>query len=140
MAKKPDSHACCPPKPTVEDRPLISPKQTAELEKLFKVFSNGTRLRILHALARSGELCVGELADTVGMKAQAVSNQLQFLADRGILASHRDGTSILYRIIDPCVTSLLELGLCLCEDADTRRMSRGVAARRLPFAGSQSTE
>jgi DNA-binding transcriptional ArsR family regulator len=124
----------------VEERPVISPKQTAELEKLFKVFSNGTRLRILHALARSGELCVGELADTVGMKAQAVSNQLQFLANRSIIASRRHGTSILYRIVDPCVTSLLELGLCLCEDADTRRMSRGVTVRRFAFAGSQSTE
>jgi DNA-binding transcriptional ArsR family regulator len=140
MAKKPDAHACCPPKPTVEERSLISPKQTAELEELFKVFSNGTRLRILHALARSGELCVGELADTVGMKAQTVSNQLQFLADRGILASRRHGTSIHYRIVDPCVTSLLDLGLCLCEDADTRRMSRGVTGRRFAFTGDLSRE
>jgi DNA-binding transcriptional ArsR family regulator len=124
----------------VEERPLISPGQTAELKNLFKVFANGTRLRILHALARSGELCVGELADTVGMKAQAVSNQLQFLADRGILASRRHGTSILYRIVDPCVTSLLDLGLCLCEDADSRRISRSVAGRRLAFVGSQSKE
>jgi Bacterial regulatory protein, arsR family len=37
-------------------------------------FSGGTRLRLLHALAQSGELCVGELADAVAMKPQAVSN------------------------------------------------------------------
>jgi DNA-binding transcriptional ArsR family regulator len=92
---------------------------------VFKVLANDTRLRLLHALVRSGELCVTELAAAVAMKPQAVSNQLQRLVDRGILGSRRRGTSILYRIVDPCITSLLDLGLCLTEDAETRReMSR----------------
>jgi DNA-binding transcriptional ArsR family regulator len=99
----------------------MSPKQAVELRDLFKVFANETRLRMLHALARSGELCVSELADAIAMKPQAVSNQLQRLVERGFLASRRHGTSILYRIVDPCVTSLLDLGLCLNEDADSRR-------------------
>lgn len=55
------------------------------------------------------------------MKTQAVSNQLQRLAGRGILASRREGNSIHYRIIDPCVLDLLDRGLCLTEDASTRR-------------------
>jgi DNA-binding transcriptional ArsR family regulator len=95
---------------------------------LFKVLANDTRLRLLHALARSGELCVGDLADAVGMKPQAVSNQLQRLVDRGILGSRRQGTSIHYRIVDPCVTSLLDLGLCLTEDSEPRRGRPRVAA------------
>ena len=111
MAKKPEPLACCPPKLTLSERPLISTMQAAELRDLFKVFANDTRLRVLHALARSGELCVGELADAVAMKPQTVSNQLQRLVDRGILGSRRHGTSILYRIVDPCVTSLLDLVL-----------------------------
>ena len=53
----------------------------------------------------------------VGMKPQAVSNQLQRLSDMGILASRRHGTTISYRIVDPCVMSLLDQGLCLMEDA-----------------------
>jgi DNA-binding transcriptional ArsR family regulator len=119
--KKPEPPTCCPPKPKLDERPLISPEQATELMGLFKVFANDTRLRLLHALARSGELCVGELADAVAMKPQAVSNQLQRLVDRGILGSRRDGTSIHYRIVDPCVTSLLDLGLCLTEDSEPRR-------------------
>ena len=91
-----------------------------ELAAIFKVLANETRLRMLHAIARSGELSVSALAETVGMKPQAVSNQLQRLADRGILGSRREGTSIYYRIVDPCVTDLLDRGLCLAEDAKRR--------------------
>lgn len=111
---------CCPPKPSLTERPLISPEQAGELMALFKVLANDTRLRLLHGLARAGELCVTDLAATVGMKPQAVSNQLQRLVDRGILGSRRNGTSIYYRIVDPCVTSLLDQGLCLAEDANGR--------------------
>jgi DNA-binding transcriptional ArsR family regulator len=92
----------------------------SRLVGLFKVFSNETRLRLLHALIRAGELRVTDLAEAVGMKPQAVSNQLQRLADRGIVESRRDGNSMLYRISDPCVPALLDQGLCLLEDAEAR--------------------
>jgi DNA-binding transcriptional ArsR family regulator len=80
------------------------------------VLASATRLRLLHALERGQELCVTDLADAVGMRPQGVSNQLQRLRDRGILSSRRDGNRILYRVADPCVTSLLDLGLCLSEE------------------------
>jgi DNA-binding transcriptional ArsR family regulator len=132
-----DRHSppCCPPKPKLGERPLLTTEQSAGLMDLFKVLANDTRLRLLHALARSGELCVSDLADAVGMKPQAVSNQLQRLVDRGILGSRRDGRSIRYRIVDPCATSLLDLGLCLAENSDTRRGPSRVAS---PATGSPS--
>lgn len=119
--KKKEPAVCCPPKPELEERSLISAAQASELMSLFKVLANDTRLRLLHALARSEELCVTELAEEVGMKPQAVSNQLQRLADRGILGSRRNGLQIFYRIIDPCVPALLDQGLCLTEDARERK-------------------
>ena len=119
-AKGRGATAACPPKPALEARPLITPEQAKDLETLFKVVANGTRLRLLHALARAGDLCVTDLAAAVSMTPQAVSNQLQRLADRGILASRRNGINIHYRIVDPCVTSILDLGLCLTEDAEER--------------------
>lgn len=112
---------CCPPKPALSDRPLITPEQAAQLMGLFEVLANDSRLRLLHALARAGELCVSDLAEAVGMKPPAVSNQLQRLSDRGILGSRRDGNHIFYRIVDPCVIDLLDRGLCLAEDAKERR-------------------
>jgi DNA-binding transcriptional ArsR family regulator len=104
-----------PPQPAIEGRSLINARQAAALMRLFKVFANDTRLRLLHALVREGELCVTELAEAVELKPQAVSNQLQRLVDRSILGTRRDGSNIYYRVIDPCVSVLLERGLCLIE-------------------------
>jgi DNA-binding transcriptional ArsR family regulator len=99
---------------------LIAAAQSAGLVALFKVLANDSRLRLLHALVREGEMCVTDLAKALGMKPQAVSNQLQRLADRGVVGSSRKGNHIYYRIVDPCVPSLLDQGLCLIEDAGER--------------------
>jgi DNA-binding transcriptional ArsR family regulator len=104
-----------PPQPAIEDRPLINDDQALALMRLFKVFANDTRLRLLHALVRDEELCVSEMAGALRMKPQAVSNQLQRLVDRGILGTRRSGSNIYYRVVDPCVPVLLERGMCLIE-------------------------
>ena len=111
----------CPPKPALRRRPLINADEAAAAASVFKVLANDTRLRLLHALCRSGDLCVTDLAAAVGMKPQAVSNQLQRLVDRGILGQQRNGSHVHYRIVDPCATQLLHHGLCLTQDASERR-------------------
>jgi DNA-binding transcriptional ArsR family regulator len=114
------SIAACPPKPALKRRPPLTLSQAADMESVFKVLGNATRLRLLHALVRKDELCVTDLADAVQMSPQAVSNQLQRLTDRGILATRRNGNRIHYRIVDRCVVELLGLGLCLTEDSSNR--------------------
>ncbi|HZD00165.1 MAG TPA: metalloregulator ArsR/SmtB family transcription factor [Actinomycetes bacterium] len=103
-------------KPALAERPLLTPGQAGEVAGLFKVLANDSRLRLLHALERAGELCVSDLAAQVGMQPQAVSNQLQRLLDRRILAGRRQGNNVFYRIADPCVPRLLDLGMCLIEE------------------------
>jgi DNA-binding transcriptional ArsR family regulator len=131
---------CAPPsatipagigKPAPRDRPLLEAAQATALSRLFKVFANDTRLRLLHALERGGEVCVTDLADAVDMAPQAVSNQLQRLTDRRIVSPRREGTRLYYRIADPCVTGFLDLGLCLLEEtrAPVRRRRRSVRSR-----------
>jgi DNA-binding transcriptional ArsR family regulator len=117
---------CCS-RPSIKDRPLLSPIQAGGLAAVFKVLGNDTRLRLLHALIRADELCVTDLAASVGMKPQAVSNQLQRLSDLGILTSRREGTSIHYRLVDLCVRSLLDQGICLMEEVNDRSQSRARA-------------
>ena len=110
----------CLPKPSLQERPFLSPEQSSELAAVFKVLANETRLRLLHALVRAGELHVTNLAAVLGMKPQAVCNQLQRLLDRGILGSRRNGLNIYYYILDPCVLEILDHGLCLIEEAKGR--------------------
>src|SRR4051794_20734677 len=112
---KPGEPGCCT-RPALKDRPLLSPVQAGGLAAVFKVLANDTRLRLLHALVRADELCVTDLAASVGMKPQAVSTQLQRLSALGIVSSRRDGNSIHYRLVDLCVRSLLDQGLCLMEE------------------------
>jgi DNA-binding transcriptional ArsR family regulator len=127
MKKKPVESECCTVS-KLRNRPLLSPIQAGGLAAVFKVLANDTRLRLLHALARSDELCVTDLATTIGMKPQAVSNQLARLSDLGIVSSRRDGTTIYYRLVDICVRTLLDQGLCLMEEVNGR--SRGVKSRK----------
>src|SRR3954451_2648221 len=105
-------NGCCS-KPSLKERPLLTPIQAGGLAAVFKVLANDTRLRLLHALVRAEELCVTALAAAVGMRQQAVSNQLQRLLDLGIVACRRDGNNIHYRLVDLCVRALLDQGLCL---------------------------
>lgn len=109
------SQNICLNQPKLCERPLISAEKAMKLSALFKIFSNDNRLRLLHALARAGEIRVIDLAAALDMKVQAVSNQLQRLADRGFIEARREGQNIFYHIKNPCLPSILEHGLCLLE-------------------------
>lgn len=110
-----------PPKSLLSERPLLDLEQATALERTFKMLANGTRLRILHALAMEEELCVSDLAKLLGMNATAISNQLQRMADRGVVTCRREGLNIIYRILDPCAISVINHAWCLTTCSKTRR-------------------
>ena len=129
--------------PSLSERKLLDVQQAAGIAALFKVLANDTRLRLLHALARRGEVRVGDLAAELDLTQQAVSNQLQRLADQQILATRRAGNSIYYRIVDGCVPALLELGWCLLDTTQPSQRSpfplvgkEGVRDRVKPPSGA----
>lgn len=99
--------------PDLAHRPLLADDESEDLSRLFRILSNQTRLRILHAIARAGEAAVSDIAAEIGSSTQGVSNHLQRLTDQQIVATRRDGNRIYYRLIDPCVGGVMELGLCL---------------------------
>ena len=101
----------------LKGRELLTPIQAGGLAAVFKVLASDTRLRLLHAILRTEEICLTDLARTVGMKAPAVSNQIQRLQDLGIVQSRRDGNNVYYRVVDLCVSGLLEQGWCLVDEA-----------------------
>src|SRR6476646_8429801 len=107
---------CAAGRPTLTARPLLSFVEAVKVMALFKVLANDTRIRLLHHIVRSGEATVTDMAKTLGMKPQAVSNQLVRLSDTGMLSSRRDGNSMYYRVVNGCVAPLLDLALCLMED------------------------
>jgi len=124
MSKKafPLEVVCCDPiefatgRLALEGRELLSHADAVKVMALFKMLANDTRIRMLHHLVRSKEASVGDIAIALGMKPQAVSNQLQRLHDTGMVASRREKNSIYYRVKNGCVAPLLDLALCLMDD------------------------
>jgi len=112
----------CPERPPLARRPLLNDRQTFELESLFKVLGNRNRLRLVHALVKAGEMCVGDLAETIDMQTQAVSNQLKHLAMLGVVVSRREGNNVYYSVVDNCVITVIERALCLIACASDRRV------------------
>ena len=122
---------CCPPddpcsmRAPLKDRPLLGFVEAVKVMALFKVLANDTRIRILHHIVRSGEATVTDIAKTLGMKPQAVSNQLVRLSDTRMLASRREGNNVFYRVQNGCVAPLLDLALCLMEDERKPQQTNG---------------
>lgn len=111
---------CCLPPASLKSKPLLTFLDAVKVMALFKVLANDTRIRLLHHLIRSGEASVSDIARTLGMKPQAVSNQLQKLADTRMVTSRRVGNHILYRVMNACVAPLLDLALCLMSEESQR--------------------
>ena len=122
------SLSCLSEMPSLSEPPSLSAETAAELAALFETLANDTRLRVLHVMVQGAESSTTQLAIRVGMKPQAISNQLKRLADRRIVERRREGNQVHYSIVDPCVIDLLERGLWLLEDAKLR--ARGKTGSR----------
>jgi ArsR family transcriptional regulator len=77
------------------------------LQKVFKTFSDPTRVRILALLERE-ELAVQELMDVLGMAQSRVSRHLAILRDAGLVQDRRDGTYVFYRFVAPAAAAWQE--------------------------------
>ena len=122
--RTPSTDTCCSPGSPLRERPMLSFLDAVKVMALFKVLANDTRIRMLHHLVRRGEASVSDIAKTLGMKPQAVSNQLQRLSDTRMVTSRRAGNSIFYRVMNGCVAPLLDLALCLMEDENQQTTKR----------------
>ena len=64
--------------------------------RFFKVFSGGTRQKILELLSRKGELTVSEITKALDIAQPNASHHLQLLQMAGLVASRREGRSMRY--------------------------------------------
>ena len=88
---------------------LIDSHEAGALADTFKLLAEPNRVRILYALLEAGELCVCDLAATVGVTETSVSHAMRLLRGAGIVRNRRDGRLIYYRLDDAHVRMLLDL-------------------------------
>ena len=81
-----------------------------ELAELFRIFGDSTRVKILYALFES-ELCVGDIAQVLGMSQSSVSHQLRVLKAGKIVKFRREGKAVFYSLDDDHVRSIVDLGM-----------------------------
>lgn len=81
-----------------------------ELADFFKIFGDGTRIRILQLLL-AGEKNVGELAEALDMSQSAVSHQLRILRQNDLVKYRKEGKTVFYSLDDEHVRMVLEQGM-----------------------------
>ena len=87
-------------------KPLDPIKDTV---KLFKIFSDETRLRIISLLSDQ-ELCVQEISTTLVMSQSSISHQLKLLRDLNVVKTRRDGKNIFYSLKDAHIKEIFLIG------------------------------
>ncbi|MDD2228642.1 MAG: metalloregulator ArsR/SmtB family transcription factor [Candidatus Cloacimonetes bacterium] len=80
------------------------------MSDFFKVFGDGTRLKILYFLLHH-ELCVADIAALVNMQQSAVSHQLKLLRLNRLVKYRKEGITVYYSLDDSHVESIFELAL-----------------------------
>jgi len=80
-----------------------------DLADLFKIFGDTTRVKIMFVLLKK-DLCVNDIANLLNMSQSAISHQLKNLKDNNLVASKRDGKSIIYFLADDHVKTILGQG------------------------------
>ncbi len=89
---------------------LLDGPSAARLAELFKALSDPTRVRILSALA-TAELCVCDVAATLGMSQSAISHQLRVLRQLRLVRRRKSGQMAFYALDDEHVSDLLRQSL-----------------------------
>jgi ArsR family transcriptional regulator, cadmium/lead-responsive transcriptional repressor len=92
-----------------------APSERQLLGKYFRAFGDPTRLHILELL-RDGELSVGEIVARVGMSQPRTSAHLACLRWCGFVESRRERRTVYYRLADPRIETMLDLGASLLAD------------------------
>jgi DNA-binding transcriptional ArsR family regulator len=75
--------------------------------EFFKALAHPLRIRILELL-RAGPLSVTQIQAATGAPGSSVSQQLAVLRGRNVVATERQGTTIIYRVADAELFVLLD--------------------------------
>jgi ArsR family transcriptional regulator len=86
----------------------VSDDTIRDLTEVFKLLGDGSRLKILLALAEAGEMHVGALGNLIGASQPAVSHHLSLMKAHRLVSYRRDGKNNFYRLDSTLLSRLLE--------------------------------
>ena len=83
-------------------KPMTKCSDFKQQARVLKALANESRLKIIDRLNR-GECSVGELTNLIGTDVSTVSKHLALLRANGIVDDRRQGTTVFYKLLTPCV-------------------------------------
>ena len=92
------------------DEKMPPEEELLDLAEFFKVFGDGTRLKILYVLL-SSEMCVYDIAAVLGMSQSAISHQLRVLKQMRLVSFRREGKTVFYSLADSHIQTILAQGM-----------------------------
>lgn len=104
-----DVHVVDPERVAAVRARLVSPAIAGQMAAVFKVLADQSRCRLTAAIIEAGELCVCDLAATVGMSESSVSHHLRVLRANGLVRARRAGKMVFYSPDDAHIRLLLDL-------------------------------
>jgi ArsR family transcriptional regulator len=100
---------------------------------LFKALAHPARIRALEVLVE-GERTVSDLQPLVGIESSHLSQQLGVLRRAGLVATRKEGSSVIYSLRDPLVADLLAVAkqFLLTSLSETRDLLDDLTAELSP--------
>jgi len=95
---------------------LVDGLTATHLAQAFRALSDPSRVRIVSALA-SGEMCMCNIAATVGMSPSAVVQQLRALRSVGLVQYRKTGQEARYSLDSEHLVTLFAEGLSHLQEA-----------------------
>lgn len=105
------------------EKPEKSPKMVSKKEKkvlytddinnlaeFFKVYSDSTRLKIIHLLSLK-EISVSEIAEALDITQSATSHQLKILRTHRLVKSRKEAKQVFYSLNDSHIVEILNAGI-----------------------------
>lgn len=85
---------------------ILPSHDARSIARFFQVLADPTRVRLIKALA-DGEWCVSELTRALGMDQPAVSHQLKYLRELGLVKWKKSGRHVYYTLADNSLRDIL---------------------------------
>ncbi len=92
----------------------MNEKIAEHVAEVLKAIAHPVRLQIVELL-QAEEMCVGDIAETLGGKQAITSQQLNMMKAKGVLSCRRDGARVYYLIENRNVIKLLDCIYDRCE-------------------------
>lgn len=89
---------------------MIADDDAIGISELFKVLGDQTRIKIIFALSCC-EMCVCDIAETIGMTQSAVSHQLRLMRNMRLVKYRKEGKSVYYSLDDDHILQLFSQGM-----------------------------